>query len=74
VGRRLTVTHKGYLTLVPRLARDGDVVALFYGGTVPYTVRRAVKYHCLVGDAYVHGIVNGEAVTMSSKAEDIFLI
>jgi len=74
-GRRFAVTHKGYLALVPRLARHGDVVALFYGATVPYIIRRAEKNYSLVGDTYVQGIMSGEAVSMmSSEAQDILLV
>lgn len=74
-GRRFAVTHKGYLALVPRLARYRDVVALFYGATVPYIIRRAEKNYSLVGDTYVQGIMSGEAVSMmSSEAQDILLV
>jgi hypothetical protein len=73
--RRFAVTHKAYVALVPKLELNGDVVALFYGATVPFLIRKAEQNYSLVGDAYVQGIVNGEAVAMmSSEAQDIVLV
>ncbi len=75
--RRIAVTRRGYIALVPRLARAGDVVALFYGATVPYVAREAAgqqRRYSLMGDAYVHGIMGEVVSTMGPEAQDILLV
>ncbi|KAH8811230.1 heterokaryon incompatibility protein-domain-containing protein [Xylogone sp. PMI_703] len=59
--RRLARTRKGHLCLVPSDTKAGDSVALFAGGRVPLIVRRdtGARFR-LLGESYVHGIMNGE--------------
>jgi hypothetical protein len=60
--RRMARTEKGYLCLVPATTRVGDSIALFKGGKVPLVVTPARdSFWKLVGEAYVHGIMRGEA-------------
>jgi hypothetical protein len=59
------------LVLVPAEAKEGDQVVLAKGGSVPLVLRGVVagsgeredaKAECvLVGEAYVHGFMSGEA-------------
>ncbi|KAI1824752.1 heterokaryon incompatibility protein-domain-containing protein [Xylaria intraflava] len=68
--RRLCITKKGYVGLVPPLTRIGDRVAIFYGGDAPYLVRsdtntgdedKPTVLRCqLVGECYMHGMMDGE--------------
>lgn len=66
-GRRLARGANGYLCLVPAQAMEGDVVILAKGGRAPLVIRPrdenvgAGEYWQLVGEAYVQGIMNGEA-------------
>ena len=64
------------------LVQVGDVVALFYGSNSPFLLRHAgtasvdkvgetLQYQ-LVGEAYVHGVMKGEAL-QQDKAETITL-
>jgi hypothetical protein len=58
--------------LVPEAARVGDSVAVHFGGQVLYILRRSAdeKYGFrLVGEAYFHGMMDGEAVKMLEKGE-----
>lgn len=78
--RRFAITSKGYFALVPRGAKQGDVVAVFDRACVPFVIRR-VKRHAieigyeLLGEAYVHGIMKGEVMTMDDIGlEDITLV
>lgn len=63
--RRLFIsTDEEWLGLAPMNAIAGDVIALLEGGKVPYILRprsdaEAGVYE-LVGDAYVHGVMDGE--------------
>ncbi|KAK3635911.1 hypothetical protein LTR56_014449 [Elasticomyces elasticus] len=60
-GRRLSWTSKGYLALLPEAAIKGDLVVILRGGRLPFVVRPIEHGHRLIGPAYVHGIMNGEA-------------
>ena len=61
-GRRLGRAANGYLCLVPEATEVGDRVILARGGRVPLVVRDGGNgYRRLVGEAYVHGIMDGQA-------------
>lgn len=73
--RSFAITEKGRIALVPHLAANDDVVVLIYGASVPYLVRRTGHGFLLLGDAYVHGVMNGEAATTGKfSSTDIVLI
>lgn len=61
--RKPFVTAKGHLGLGPDHAEAGDVIAVLIGCQVPFILRKSVdgKYE-IVGEAYVDGIMDGEAV------------
>ena len=62
-GRRLGRAANGYLCLAPEDAKVGDKVILAKGGRVPLVVRQDSGdsgYWRFVGEAYVHGIMDGE--------------
>lgn len=75
-GRRFAVTEMGYIGWVPWKAHKGDAVALMPGGKVPYVLRQVseaedggveggkssgLRKWRFLGDAYVHGVMHGEA-------------
>ena len=51
VGRRLCISKKGVLGLVPEDARIGDSIVVFHGGSFPYIIRESGDQHVLVGEA-----------------------
>jgi hypothetical protein len=65
--RRLMVADDGRIGLAPMDAQVGDSVVLLEGGRVPYILRQSRQdsksMYDLVGDAYVHGIMDGEEWT-----------
>lgn len=62
-NRRLGVTGKGYLGLFPQRTRDGDVIHVVNNCPMPFTMRGTEGDKLrLVGECFVHGIMNGEAV------------
>jgi hypothetical protein len=72
LGRRLFVTKKGYIGAGPLSAQVGDAVYVLAGGHVPLVLRRSQGVDdgapsdgplTLVGDCYVHGVMQGESVT-----------
>jgi hypothetical protein len=74
-GRCFISTEKGYVGWAPQQCKKGDVVAVLAGGKVPYALRPEAssnpseesgdsrKYYSVLGDAYIHGIMDGEVVT-----------
>lgn len=63
-GRCFLKTKKGYLGLAPSGCQQGDVVVVLNGGLTPYVLRRlpgGKSEYTFLGDAYMHGIMDGEA-------------
>lgn len=61
-GRRIFTTDKGYLGTGTEDVKAGDIICLVSGGDVPYILRSVAgkpKRFALVGEAYVHGIMDG---------------
>jgi hypothetical protein len=65
-NRRFAVTDKGYFALVPRGTRVGDSICVSERGHVPFVIRlgEAGDGYELLGESYVHGIMQGEAMEM----------
>jgi hypothetical protein len=61
-GRIPFSTSFGYLGLGPEMLQSGDVVCVLYGATVPYILRPQNGHYILIGEAYVHGAMLGEAM------------
>lgn len=57
-------TRRGYLATGPKNVQQGDVVCVFMGGAVPFILRPRGREdgYTLIGDTYVHGIMDGEPV------------
>jgi hypothetical protein len=68
-NRRLFRTAKSYLGLGPLSVQPGDQVWLFLGARIPFVLRKVSDegswksdHRKFVGEAYVHGIMDGEAL------------
>jgi hypothetical protein len=70
VGRRFFETSWGYIGLVPNASQVGDEVCLFYGSQVFHVVRKN-EY---IGEAYVHGLMDGEALDLPIVETDFKLV
>lgn len=69
--RRFVITERGYLGLTPDQPRQGDVLAVLYGGELPvilHAFKENGEYQ-LVGESYVHGIMNGEALDILANED-----
>jgi len=62
VDRRFFVTRNGLMGIGPDAMKEGDTIAILFGGSVPYVVRTVDQNHKLVGECYVVGSMSGEAV------------
>lgn len=62
--------------LVSAAAETGDLVGIVFGATVPSILRPTGENDRfrLVGDAYVHGIMYGEALSLDMSPCDIILV
>ncbi|CZT22928.1 uncharacterized protein RCC_08636 [Ramularia collo-cygni] len=69
-GRVLFLTTTGYIGLAPYGTRAGDLIHVVLGAGVPYCLRPQpdnVGFE-LIGEAYVQGIMQGEALEMDDWA------
>jgi hypothetical protein len=62
VGRRFGVSSDGYIGAVPGDTRENDWICVFFGIRVPFIVREQENGFTLIGDCYVSGLMQGEAV------------
>lgn len=84
-GRVLFVTEKGYIGLGPPSTALGDEVCILVGGSTPFVLRNMgeryvspkvgdVTCHSLIGDCYVQGIMQGEAMeNADDKLTNVYL-
>lgn len=68
IGKRLSITKAGRLAWCPQACRKGDTIAVLAGGRVPYVLRKNEDdTYRFLGDSYVHGVMDGEAVDAMEK-------
>ncbi|KAK6829739.1 hypothetical protein PG987_010323 [Apiospora arundinis] len=70
-NRRFAKTTDGYYALCPELAEEGDVVAVLMGHETSFILRPTGDDFLLVGECYVHGIMQGQALTKLEKGEAV---
>ncbi|KAK6860161.1 heterokaryon incompatibility protein-domain-containing protein [Apiospora arundinis] len=63
-NRRFVRTKSGYYALCPGLVKVGDLIVVLMGCMTPFVLRPAGDGYLLVGDCYVHGIMQGQATSM----------
>ncbi|KAH6710905.1 heterokaryon incompatibility protein-domain-containing protein [Leptodontidium sp. MPI-SDFR-AT-0119] len=72
---RRCVTSTGLLGQVPSLAQEGDVIVIPTGSAVPFVLRPRQAQYQLIGQAYIHGVMMGEALQFNHLfKEEIELI
>ncbi|MCJ1378622.1 hypothetical protein MMC17_001721 [Xylographa soralifera] len=72
--RTLVELAKYRLGLCPRDCRQGDLVCILHGSNVPVLLRPQGNYYEVVGQCYVHGIMEGEAVDWEEHEADLFTL
>ncbi|EPE28819.1 Heterokaryon incompatibility protein, putative [Glarea lozoyensis ATCC 20868] len=77
-GRRFAITEKGYMALVPPLSQAGDKVCILFNMDVPFILRQVSEStpmdYQIVGESYVHGIMDGEACRAGSLEVDFRIV
>jgi hypothetical protein len=72
--RRLMRTGGGLLGIGPTHMREGDAVWVLAGANTPVVLRELENgHHQFLGEAYVHGIMHGEATDIISELTNITL-
>jgi len=77
VERCFFVTGAGRVGIGPRCMQTGDVIVVLRGGELPFVLRKKGDGYWLLGEAYVHGIMDGEAVQLHKARgglEEVFHI
>jgi hypothetical protein len=67
--RRFARGNQGYYALCPPAARKGDVLCLLLGGQTLFCLRPSDGDYQFVGECYVHGVMDGEALDMLERGE-----
>ncbi|TWU76241.1 hypothetical protein ED733_004756 [Metarhizium rileyi] len=60
----LCFTEDRLIGLMPLTTQTGDIVVIIHGCDVPFVIRPSKRegHYCLVGECYVHGVMNGEMI------------
>ncbi|PMD39548.1 hypothetical protein L207DRAFT_460231 [Hyaloscypha variabilis F] len=64
VYRRFFVTERGFLGLGPGTAEVGDLVCVIFGGKTPFILRKVSDHYKLIGESYIHGLMDGEVIKL----------
>ncbi|KIM99219.1 hypothetical protein OIDMADRAFT_20001 [Oidiodendron maius Zn] len=74
-GRRLIKTRTGLIGLGPGFAEVGDSVCVLFGGHVLYVLRKRDQLyrHKFVGECYIHGMMDGDALNSSNPRREFVI-
>lgn len=74
IDRSFILTRRGRMGLAVRGVMEGDIVFIARGGKSPYVVRKRKDWgYTFVGEAYVHGVMDGEGVTEAVR-DNLFAV
>ncbi|KAE9376426.1 hypothetical protein N431DRAFT_452846 [Stipitochalara longipes BDJ] len=68
-GYTFFITTNGHMGIGSTKLQVGDSVYALMGGEVLFILRSNGDYYRLVGECYVHGLMNGEAMAMLNTGE-----
>lgn len=68
-GRKFFITEKGYMGYGAAGLKTNDEVFVMFGGNVPYVLRKAVTGFHLIGEAFLYGFMEAEA--LDQRNEDL---
>jgi hypothetical protein len=61
------VSKKGFISLIPSRAQQGDMIYILFGCSVPVIIRKWNDHHVFIGESYVHGIMDGQVIKMLNE-------
>jgi hypothetical protein len=62
MGRKFFLSSSGYMGLGPLALQEGDMICILLGCDVPLLIRKEGDYYRLVGECFVWGLMDGEAL------------
>ena len=76
---KVLITEKGHLGLGRPTCQPGDVVCIFHSASTPHILRHIistedVQKSTLVGEAYIHGFMDGECMPAASDTRIFTLV
>ena len=77
--RRLITTDRGYIGIALDIVAQGDAVAVLFGCSMPMVLRKqggdsqGEVYWRIIGECYIHGIMDGEAMDLGIPSRNIIL-
>ena len=74
VTRKFFESESGRMGLLPRSARKGDHIFVFPGSSIPFVLRQCSEGYRILGDCYVHGMMDGEGHGDSDGFESIDIV
>ncbi|KAH8681679.1 heterokaryon incompatibility protein-domain-containing protein [Xylariales sp. PMI_506] len=66
-GRSFVVTEKGYIGYADQHCRPGHVISILGGGYTPFILASKPSGYQVIGDAYIHGIMQGQAFALAGR-------
>jgi hypothetical protein len=74
-NRRFFRSEEGRFGWAPGEAKVGDEVCILYGGDVPFVLRgNGEGGHEVIGDAYLHGFMDGEGMECRIEEKEFHLV
>jgi hypothetical protein len=67
--RRVITTNSGFIGLLPEEAQDGDSIAIVLGCYHPVVLRPSGDEYKVLGECYVHGLMDGEVFDLAESGE-----
>lgn len=61
-GRKVFIGKNGYCGLVPDHTEPGDLTCVLFCCNVPVVLRKVAGHHVFIGQCYVRGLMQGEAI------------
>lgn len=68
-SRKVAQTQGGYYGLCPKVVEKGDMVVVLFGGVTPFVLRPVGNSYVFLGQCYVHGLMQGQALGMLERGE-----
>ncbi|KAH8751883.1 heterokaryon incompatibility protein-domain-containing protein [Hyaloscypha finlandica] len=62
VNRTFFISRKGYMGMGPEIMEKEDMICVILGCNVPLVLRKVRDHYLLVGECFVWGLMDGEAV------------
>jgi hypothetical protein len=63
------ISKRGYVGLAPKKTQLGDLLCILRRGETPFILRQIMESYSLVGEVYVHGIMNREGVQIAKPRD-----